>query len=76
MVQSPLELDVDRAPSRADRDWICDCVGKIEADFNRSSDTHLTKVALPCLANVDLPPTMSPAQRADGHEAKADDPWH
>jgi cysteine synthase len=54
MVQSPLEVDVDRGLSRADREWVCDCVGKIEADFNRSSDTHLIKVALPCLAKVDL----------------------
>src|SRR5262247_2606768 len=54
MVQSPLELGVDRALSRADRDWVSDCVGKIEADFNRSSDTHLIKVALPCLTDVDL----------------------
>jgi cysteine synthase A len=54
MVQSPLEVDVDRGLSCADRDWVCDCVGKIEADFNRSSDTHLIKVALPCLADVDL----------------------
>src|SRR5262247_3443167 len=54
MVQSPLELGVDRALSRADRDWVSDCVGKIEADFNRSSDTHLIKLELPCLAGVDL----------------------
>ena len=54
MAQSSLEFDADRGLSRADRDWVCDCVGEIEADFNRSSDTHLIKVALPCLADVDL----------------------
>src|SRR5215475_7197093 len=54
MVQLPLELDVDRTLSRADRDWVSDCVGRIEADFNRSSDTHLIKVALPCLGVVDF----------------------
>src|SRR5262249_36545939 len=52
--QSPLELDVDRALGPRDREWVCNCVGKIEADFNRSSDTHLIKLELPCLADVDL----------------------
>src|SRR5262249_33075807 len=52
--QSPSELDVDRALSPGDREWVCTCVGKIDADFNRSSDTHLIKLELPCLAGVDL----------------------
>ena len=37
-----------------DRDWICAAIGKIEADFNRSADTHLLKLDLPGLAGVDL----------------------
>ena len=55
MSQSSLELDIDRTLSRQDREWVCNCVGKIEADFNRSSDTHLIKLELPGLAaGVDL----------------------
>lgn len=49
--QSP---GIDRALSGRDRDWVCEAVGKIEADFNRSSDTHLIKLDLPCLQTVDL----------------------
>jgi cysteine synthase A len=49
-----LDLDLDRALSPGDREWVCNCVGKIDADFNRSSDTHLIKLELPCLADVDL----------------------
>ena len=37
-----------------DRAWICAAIGKIEADFNRSSDTHLLSLDLPGLAGVDL----------------------
>ncbi len=37
-----------------DHDWTSAAVAKIEADFNRSADTHLIKVNLPCLDGVDL----------------------
>ncbi|KAF0183775.1 MAG: PLP-dependent cysteine synthase family protein [Hyphomonadaceae bacterium] len=30
-----------------DRNWICAAIGKIEADFNRSADTHLLRLDLP-----------------------------
>lgn len=40
-----------RAP---DRDWICWAMARIEADINRSADTHLIKLELPALAGVDL----------------------
>ncbi len=35
---------------KSDRQWACDAMSKIEADFNRSSDTHLLKLDLPCFA--------------------------
>ena len=39
-----------------DRDWVAEAVRRIEADFNRSADTHLLKLDLPRLgkAGVDL----------------------
>jgi len=36
------------------RDWCAEAVRIIEADFNRSADTHLFKLDLPALAGVDL----------------------
>ncbi|MDH3378826.1 MAG: PLP-dependent cysteine synthase family protein [Gammaproteobacteria bacterium] len=36
------------------RDWINHAISKIEADFRRSSDTHLLKVELPSAENIDL----------------------
>ena len=48
------QTTVDRTLGRRDRDWVCEAVGRIGADFNRSSDTHLIKLDLPCLENVDL----------------------
>lgn len=46
----------DGGVSAADRDWVADAVRLIEADFNRSADTHLIRVDLPRLtaAGVDL----------------------
>jgi cysteine synthase A len=49
-----LQSDIDRALGKRDRDWVCEAVGKIGADFNRSSDTHLIKLELPCLGDIDL----------------------
>jgi cysteine synthase A len=34
------------AGSRADRDWVCEAVGQIAADQNRSADTHLIRLNL------------------------------
>jgi cysteine synthase A len=48
----PAALDCSLGPG--DRDWICQSVARIAADFNRSSDTHLIKLDLPCLRDVDL----------------------
>lgn len=35
-------------------DWISQAIYKIEADYQRSSDTHLLKVELPAIKNVSL----------------------
>ncbi len=47
---------IDSGASAIDRDWVADAVRLIEADFNRSADTHLIRVDLPRLAaaGVDL----------------------
>ena len=45
---------VDHMPTGLDRNWVGAAIGKITADFNRSSDTHLIKVDLPCLRDIDL----------------------
>ena len=36
------------------RDWTSQAIAKIEADFKRSSDTHLLKVELPAAKNIHL----------------------
>jgi len=38
----------------ADRGWVAEAVGIIEADFNRSADTHLLRVPLPGAPGVAL----------------------
>ena len=45
--------DLDRS-SRAARDWVDEAVRRVEADANRSADTHLVAVALPGFPDVDL----------------------
>lgn len=37
-----------------DKAWSCRAIEKINADFNRSSDTHLIKVDLPSFPDIDL----------------------
>ncbi len=44
----------DGALCASDRSWVCEAVDRINADFNRSSDTHLIKVELPCLEGIDF----------------------
>ncbi len=39
---------------RPDRDWVHEAVRIIEADSNRSADTHLLRVDLPALPNITL----------------------
>jgi len=36
------------------RRWVCQAIDKINADFNRSSDTHLIKLNLPFFKGIDL----------------------
>jgi cysteine synthase len=36
------------------RDWVNQAIATIEADFQRSSDTHLIRVELPALPNIDF----------------------
>jgi cysteine synthase A len=41
-----------RAPQP--RDWVCTAIQRIEADINRSADTHLIRVPLPALPGITL----------------------
>ena len=34
--------------------WVSDAIARIDADFNRSADTHLIKLDLPGLRDVDI----------------------
>ena len=36
------------------REWVAEAVGRIEADFNRSADTHLIALPLPGYPGIDL----------------------
>ena len=45
--------DIDRS-SRAARDWVDEAVRRVEADANRSADTHLVHFPLPGRRQVDL----------------------
>ena len=38
------------------RDWVSQAISRIEADFKRSSDTHLHKLELPAAKNIRGPP--------------------
>ncbi len=42
--------EVGKLSSQEERGWVCEAMNKIAADFNRSSDTHLLKISLPCFA--------------------------
>ncbi|MEM7226854.1 MAG: PLP-dependent cysteine synthase family protein [Pseudomonadota bacterium] len=44
----------DHALEGQDRAWVCQAIDRIMADYNRSSDTHLIRLDLPCLADVDI----------------------
>ncbi|HAY49460.1 MAG TPA: cysteine synthase, partial [Thalassospira sp.] len=37
-----------------DRQWVADAISMIEADFNRSADTHLIRLDLPKLDGIGL----------------------
>ena len=36
------------------RQWVNEAIKKIDADFQRSADTHLIKLPLPCYPDIDL----------------------
>ena len=56
-VQSPVNSGLETGPGYkedrlmsglcAQRNWVCEAVRRLNADFNRSSDTHLIRVDLP-----------------------------
>ena len=46
-------MDVDRSDP-ADRAWVHEAIRLVEADANRSADTHLVRFPLPALPGVDL----------------------
>jgi len=39
---------------QADRDWVCEAMNRISADYNRSADTHLIRLDLPGAGEVPL----------------------
>ncbi|MDO5678315.1 MAG: PLP-dependent cysteine synthase family protein [Propionibacteriaceae bacterium] len=45
--------DIDRSDTAA-RQWVHEAIRKVEADANRSADTHLIRLELPSLKGVDL----------------------
>jgi cysteine synthase A len=45
--------DIDRT-SPAAREWVHEAVRRVEADANRSADTHLVRVPLPSFPDIDL----------------------
>ena len=45
--------DVDRS-DRAARAWLAEAIRRVEADANRSADTHLVRLPLPSLPGVEL----------------------
>ncbi|MEO9110835.1 MAG: pyridoxal-phosphate dependent enzyme, partial [Jatrophihabitantaceae bacterium] len=45
--------DIDRS-SRVARDWVDEAIRRVEADANRSADTHLVPFALPSMPDVDV----------------------
>jgi cysteine synthase A len=40
--------------SQVDRDWVCEAIDRIRADYNRSSDTHLIRLNLPGCGGISL----------------------
>src|SRR5579859_1507402 len=50
----PAKADLTRGACAAGRDWVHDAVAKVEADANRSADTHLLVVPLPEAWGIDL----------------------
>ncbi len=53
MAQLPALIDVTASPA-SDRTWLDEAIRRIQADANRSADTHLVHVPLPGLPDIDL----------------------
>lgn len=47
-------MKVDASPVRDDRTWTADAIRRIDADFNRSADTHLVPLALPHFPGISV----------------------
>jgi cysteine synthase A len=45
---------LDKSLPPADKQWICDAIEKISADFTRSSDTHMIRVDCLCANGIDF----------------------
>ncbi len=54
MLNGILNSHTSRPDDTAYRNWLCDAMSRIEADYNRSSDTHLHRLDLPFLENVQI----------------------
>jgi cysteine synthase A len=50
----PANGDLTNSAGQAGRDWVHDAIGKVEADANRSADTHLLVFPLPADWGIDL----------------------
>ena len=50
----PPDMTTSSAPFPVCRDWVARAVRRIEADYNRSADTHLIPVDMPALADIAL----------------------
>jgi cysteine synthase A len=48
------KYSIESSLDTSEREWVVEAITKIEADFNRSSDTHLIKLDLPFFANSTL----------------------
>ena len=54
MNQDTPTITANTHPKRPDRAWVHEALRRIEADFQRSSDTHLMALPLPGFAGIDL----------------------
>lgn len=54
MILQTQSMSSKTKPTKATRGWVNDALGKIEADFTRSADTHLIPVQLPALDGISL----------------------
>ncbi len=53
-MHNPAHSTTSTGPTRANRAWVHEALRRIEADFQRSSDTHLIALPLPGYKGIDL----------------------